>query len=521
MNDIDYMRVQTPSGWHDLQQDSLDAWTFADIDVSTAQGHITLRAHETGVLRIQIGWHMSFPEGTRFVGDSFERDYGDIEFTGFNPDRIYHWYWCARLDGGPVSCWGVAIRPHAWCAWTVAPSVVDLWIDVRNGDDPLVLHGRALDACTLVIHDYDCDEFEALRRHCAAMSQGSRPVPKRKVAGFNDWYFAYGRNCADLEYRAADFLASIWPTEGKTRPWVVIDDGWQTCHDESYNGGPWDKANASFGDMGEVASRLRQAGVEAGIWFRPLLTRDEVDPEWILRGNPDGTKVLDISHPAVLRHVSEDIRRFTEWGFALIKHDFTTYDILGCWGSDMDLNYQAAPLHFWNRSKTTAEIFNDFYAAIRKAAGDALLMGCNTVSHLSAGVFDLMRVGDDTSGHDFNRTRRTGVNSLAFRMPQNDLFYQCDADCVGITDAIPWELNRRWLKLLAASGTPLFISCNPDELDAGQRNDIKRAFELALREDSKAMPTDWAHSPYPEHWSTSHGPMDLEWYPTPRFFPAE
>ena len=65
--------------------------------------------------------------------------------------------------------------------------------------------------------------------------------------------------------------------------------------------------------------------------------------------------------------------------------------------------------------RTTAEVIGSLYDVIRGAAGDAAIIGCNTVSHLSAGLFEICRIGDDTSGTDWSRTRKMGVNTLAFR----------------------------------------------------------------------------------------------------------
>ena len=69
------------------------------------------------------------------------------------------------------------------------------------------------------------------------------------------------------------------------------------------------------------------------------------------------------------------------------------------------------------------------YQTLRAAAGDAVLLGCNTMGHLGAGLFEIQRTGDDTSGHVWERTRRMGVNTLAYRLPQNGTFFTCDADC--------------------------------------------------------------------------------------------
>jgi alpha-galactosidase len=58
-----------------------------------------------------------------------------------------------------------------------------------------------------------------------------------------------------------------------------------------------------------------------------------------------------------------------------------------------------------------------------------------------------------------------GVNTLAFRGAQHGAFYVADADCVGVTNAVPWVYNRQWPDLLAR-GTMLFVSLAPDALGA-------------------------------------------------------
>ena len=42
------------------------------------------------------------------------------------------------------------------------------------------------------------------------------------------------------------YLAEM--TEGiENRPFMVMDDGWQIDHSDSYNGGPWRVGNADYG----------------------------------------------------------------------------------------------------------------------------------------------------------------------------------------------------------------------------------------------------------------------------------
>ena len=528
MEPVRHVRAQTNDGWHDLNKNG-GQWSYEDVVVDIADGltpSVVVTAATTPLCRLQISWEHEFAPATRFLGDAFERGYGDLGFYPMRSDTVFHWYFCATGGERKSSCWGVATRPNALCSWTLTSDAVDLWLDIRNGSHPLELKGRQLVACTLVIADYDRSSFEALSEHCELMAGASHAERRAPIAepivGANDWYYAYGHNSARLVERSAQFMRSIWPEDSSLDPWVVIDDGWEVQHSDSYNGAPWDEANARFGDMAQVAHDLKEAGVHPGLWFRPLLSCTRVASDTVLHENDDGTLVLDASHPAVLQEVSETVSRFVSWGYELIKHDFTTYDVFGQWGFQMGAGYESRTIDFYDKEHTTAEIMNRFYDTIRQAAGqDSVLLGCNTISHLSAGVFDVMRVGDDTSGMDFNRTRRMGVNSLAFRMPQNRRFYLCDADCIGITDKIDWSENRKWLQLLSQSGTPLFISCSPDELDAGQVEDLRVGVKNALDTHRDAVPSSWEGQTYPSVWDAQAGEQIINWYKVPREFPAQ
>ena len=128
----------------------------------------------------------------------------------------------------------------------------------------------------------------------------------------------------------------------------------------------------------------------------------------------------------------------------MVKFDFTSFDIFGKWGFEM-LKDGAMTAENWNmydKSKTNAEIVLHLYKTIREAAGEMYIIGCNTFSHLSAGLFELNRVGDDTSGNEWARTKKMGVNTLAFRGIQQGIFYASDGDCVGLTSKVPWAKNK-------------------------------------------------------------------------------
>jgi alpha-galactosidase len=104
-----------------------------------------------------------------------------------------------------------------------------------------------------------------------------------------------------------------------------------------------------------------------------------------------------------------------------------------------------------------------------------------------------------------------GVNTLAFRGVQHGAFYVADADCVGVTNAIPWAQNKQWLDLLARSGTMLFVSLAPDALGAEQRRDLKEALALAAVPHPLAEPLDWQHTVYPSRWKMLGRERTFDW----------
>ena len=168
--------------------------------------------------------------------------------------------------------------------------------------------------------------------------------------------------------------------------------------------------------------------------------------------------------------------------------------------------------HFKDRTKTSAEIIINLYRSILEAAGDDLLiLGCNCVGHLGAGLMHAQRVGDDTSGVAWERTRKMGINTLAFRLPQHNAFFAVDADCVGIMGPIPWSLNRQWTDLLGRSGTPLFVSAKPGLLQGEEIEELKKALLSSSKQKDTAIPLDWMETTTPRRWLINGEEVQYHW----------
>jgi alpha-galactosidase len=339
-------------------------------------------------------------------------------------------------------------------------------------------------------------------------------MPGTPIYGGNNWYYTYGEKCSAAGLlRDSELLAGLSPAGGN-RPFMVIDDGWEPTR----LAGPWDRGNAGFPDLPGLASGMSRCGVRPGIWLRPLCTSMPLPDSWRLRYEPPSQSgaarfsILDPSLPEVLDTVRQDIHRLGTWGFELLKHDFSTYDILGRWGFAMNAELTGSGWHFADRSRTTAEIVGAFYRAIRGSAGTAIIIGCNTLGHLAAGLFELQRIGDDTSGREFHRTRRMGVNTLAFRAPQHGAFFAVDADCAAITPQVPWQMAGRWLDLLSRSGTPLFVSADLAAIGPEQKQSLQLALARASKPQPLAEPLDWMQTTTPAKWRFRSDIAEYDWY---------
>jgi alpha-galactosidase len=467
------------------------------------------------VTEIRLRWHQPQPIRARILGDHWERGYGDLEWRGHVPERVFPWYALVHnLESGLTSGYGVQTGGAAIAHWKVDPTGVTLTLDIRSGAKGVALNHRSLTVSTVVFLSSERDEslFEFSRRFCRTLCSAPR-LPKFPVYGGNDWYYAYGNNSADSIRRDAALIRDHSPSTTNA-PFMVIDAGWFPA--EGCGGGPYDHGNGKFPDMPGLAAEMEAMNVRPGIWIRPLLINDAPATWQLPENHPMQSRekgvVLDPSVPEVLDLVRRDITRLVEWGYDLIKHDFTTFDITGRWGFEMTDRFTGGNWSFADRSRTTAEIIGELYKTIRQAAGEAILIGCNTVGHLGAGLFELQRTGDDTSGREWERTRKMGINTLAFRMPQHDAFFAVDADCVGLTNDVPWELNRQWLDLLARSGTPLFVSADPAAVGAAQSAALREAFSFAATVQPVAEPMDWLDTTCPSHWQTGTGAASYDWF---------
>ncbi len=472
---------------------------------------IYVSAPEKRPTHIHLRWNTAVAANLLVLGDQWERSYGDLHWSSLVPERVMPWYFLTR-DGEALHGYGVKTGAAALCFWQVDPDGVSLWLNICNGGSGVELGERELLAAIVVSRHGKPGEAptSAAKAFCAMMCPAPRSGPS-VIYGSNDWYYAYGKNSAEQIVRDAELISSLAPSKGE-RPFTVIDDGW--------------KNKQAYPDMAALAQAIRRQGVRPGLWIRPLEAPQNTASTLLLPNERFGARAnrrpglaYDPTIPEALDPVLANVKEATAWGYELVKHDYTTFDLLGQWGFQMNAQPILPGWNFHDRSKTTAEIVRELYAGIRQVAGDhTVLLGCNTIGHLAAGLFEAQRTGDDASGRNWERTRRMGVNTLAYRLPQHRTFFLMDADCVPITTATPWSCNKQWLDLLARSGTILFVSPEPGAIGEEQRQALRQAFQDVLSAGDSARPLDWETNTTPGLWEfrEDRGPGRIQkkydWY---------
>ena len=518
MKELDWLhpaavQMETENGWEELSFHQGE-WTHGDVQLHlNGDGpEVRLSAEKTALKTILIRWKAELLPDTRIFGDAWERAYGDLCWQCIHDGKAIPWYGLLRDPQGLYGI-GVATGPDAFDTWYFSDDYILLLMDISAGEQGVLLNGREIVPARIVFRSSGADASPFAFAQAFAKAMCPHPIlPDHAVYGGNNWYYTYGAGSRADAIRDSRFIADM--AQGiSNRPYMVLDDGWQLAGRHT-NGAPW-VGNRDYGSMADVASEMQAMGVRPGIWFRPMLTGERIPEEWIRWHTANG-QVLDPSREDVLEYIAGWTRNLSEAGYELIKHDYSTFDIWGQYGMGVKAYHPSArPEPFGDRSRTLAEIVKRLYKVLSDNAGKAMLMGCNAISHLSAGYWAIQRTGGDTSGLCWERTRRMGINTLAMRMMQHERFYLCDADCCAITPTSNAGETEKWLKLLSLSGTPLFVSVSAElARQGGWENRIAEAFRTA-QDTAPAEPLDWLDTDSPKNWRKNGKTFRFDWYEAP------
>ena len=493
-------------------------WSGGGATVSlAADGRLTLSSPGAAVSRLSVTFRGGWPldEGVRVYCDAWERTYGGAGWYPVSKAGVFCPWYTLVTRGDVTDGIGVAVQPNAFVCWVPSEGALELRADVRAGADGVELGDRTLEVCRIVTRKGVKGEgaFAAARAFAKVMCPAGR-LPKEPVYGYNDWYCAYGKNTATNFLADAAYISAC-AAGLKARPYVVMDDGWQLMSPsevrrrtgESDSGrGPWVDSSAAFGmGMREFAAKVAALDAKPGLWYRPFRAWDDTPAEQRAIGD---ARFFDPSQPEMDAIVRSDIARFRGWGMKLVKIDYISYDIVRTWGNAMRDTPLVNPPKWHRRDRTAAEVVRSLYRAMREAAGDDMvIIGCNAFNHFAAGLFELQRTGNDTSGRAWEPTERNGVNTLAMRAHQHGIFFEADADCAGLAwrGAVEWAKNRQWIDLLGRSGTAVFVSWFRDLASDEVRRTIAAAFARCAAGTPVGEPLDWTETRTPRVWRFADG----------------
>lgn len=507
-----FVEIQTADGWTPALKAN-NTFSNDACEVQFSNSNVIVTETKVPTERIRVRWNNDFSSVKRVLGDAPGVELGDMAWMPVVSEK--HWAWYIQcFDGKATHGYGVKTGCNSFCFWQLDQEGITLILDIRNGGCGVMLKSPLVAATVVEREGLETETpYKACQEFCKLMCENPN-IPNRPVFGLNNWYYAYGNISKESVYEDTK-LASELCQGTKHKPYMLIDDGWQLLRKKGYIGGPF-VPNEKFGDMAEVAGKMSEMGVEPGLWVRPLLTKENVDERMYhpRKLGSGGGMFLDPSQDEVLEFVANIIRNVSQDGYKIIKYDFTAPDMMTA--DIYDEIYLKPKLtdsgwHFGDTSVTNAQIIKKLYETIQEAAGDSLVMGCNTYNHLAAGIHQIQRSCLDTSGYFWEKTRQMGVNPLAFRMPQNKNFFITDPDCAAITDKCSHEMNVRFFEACALSGESLFISITPGTLSEQHKKRIADAFKIA---DSgcECEPVDWFDTSCPKHYLVNGKVHSFNWY---------
>jgi alpha-galactosidase len=224
-----------------------------EVNFSETKGIIAvdISSPTKNIKNIKIQWAIQQSKSSLYLGDDWERSYGDLSWQKLNSTRIMPWYFMV-FDGNVCKGYGVMTGCRSFASWNITKDSISLNLDTRNGTKGVELGTRILRAAEIICYTSKIGDnaFSSAINFCKLMSPHPR-LPKLPVYGINDWYFAYGNNSAALIMETVNLMAPL-AKDKKNPPFCVIDDGWiKKDTGLNYNwSSNYAESNAiTFGDM--------------------------------------------------------------------------------------------------------------------------------------------------------------------------------------------------------------------------------------------------------------------------------
>ena len=225
----DEVWIQSGNKWYKLGSSNSIKYIFEDVEVllkrTNAVLGVSVNSPTKPLNSIKLKWKYSISSNAQFLGDAWERTYGDVSWQKEEMGKKMPWYFIQN-DNNSTNCFGVKTGCNSICYWDVENDNVQLTLDTNSAGVGVQLGSRTLPAAEIITTKNKPGEtlFATSQRFCKLMCDKPR-LPKQPVYGINDWYFTYGNNSDDLILKHTSLLAEL-ATNNDNRPFSVIDAGW-------------------------------------------------------------------------------------------------------------------------------------------------------------------------------------------------------------------------------------------------------------------------------------------------------
>ena len=267
--------------------------------------------------------------------------------------------------------------------------------EIRQGEQPEEI---------VILEGSDWRELLVQYADIAAKKMGVKPVSAEKnMTGYCTWYYYY--KDVTQQHMLENIEALAKNRSPYAAEYVQIDDGYQTFQ------GDWlDQRDAWPTPLQEVAKKIIDGGMKAGIWTMPTTasTASRVyreHPDWFVKNEQGETATLpgwspapdnvwaclDATIPEAREHIANVFRTFRSWGYTYFKMDGLYFGLQKGSRRDPDA--------------TSVSAFRLLLKTIREAVPDSLIMACSEPFLPCLGLVDNARVSSDTSRYFYgNRT---------------------------------------------------------------------------------------------------------------------
>ncbi|MEW6525321.1 MAG: glycoside hydrolase family 36 protein [Spirochaetota bacterium] len=332
--------------------------------------------------------------------------------------------------------------------------------------------------------------WRILQYYAEIIAQELSPKFNKKIRkGWCSWYYYYSTITKD------EILLNAKYAKEQSIPFdfIQVDDGYQTTI------GEWTTVKGSFtAAMRYIADTIKGYGFTPGIWYSPFIVSKDSrifkeNKSWILKDS-NGKPVIagfnpvwggyyytvDVTQPAVLSWIEDTINTLLyEWGYEYLKLDFI---------------YAAAlPGVRHNMTISRYEALAQAVARIRKASGNAFVLGCGMPLQAGIGYVDAMRIGPDVApqwgrtffdklfNSDSGISTRSAICSSVYRSFMHNRFWVNDPDCLMIRQhktKLKPEERQTLYNVIAALGAMLVISDRLPDYSATEREMLLQAIAL-------------------------------------------